>query len=184
MNGVDLLPKGLPERPKTSVSRIAVTASLLGFVLAAVLLYVGKAQEIADLRRALTTREEDYARYAWLDSDIAKTRKSADELLAKLAAAERQIGGGLPAKELLEDLPRLLPRGVRLLQFTLESDGRAVIHGEAVSLQAVASLILALEDAGLFEAVRLTRTDRTGEGSGPFAFQAQATLLGVGGETP
>jgi len=184
LKGVDLLPPGLPKPPRTSALRIVAAASVCAFVLVAVLLYVVKAQEVADLRRSLKAQEEDYARYAWLDHDIQETRKSKDEVLARLAAATQQVEGGLPAQEILGDLSRLLPRGVRLVQFTLADDGKAMIDGEAASLEAVASLMLALEDSDLFDDVRLARTGRAGENEGLLAVQAQATLSRTGGEKP
>lgn len=184
MKGVDLLPPGIPKPPRTSALRIVVAASVCAFVLVAVLIYVAKAQEIAGLRRSLKTQQEDYARYAWLDRSIDETRKRRDEALAKLSAAKRQVEAGLPAQEILEVLPRFIPEGVRLGQFTLGNDGKAVIDGEAASLEAVASLALALKDSGLFEDVWLARTSRADESASMFVFEAQATLARAGGEQP
>ncbi|MDI7246020.1 MAG: PilN domain-containing protein [Bacillota bacterium] len=184
MKGIDLLPSGLPRPPRTSPLRIMAATSVCAFVLVVVLLYVVKAQEVADLRRSLKAQEEDYARYAWLDRDIQETRKSKDEVLAKLASARKQVDGGLPAQEILGNLSRLIPAGVRLVQFGLADDGKATIDGEAASLEAVASLMLTLEESDLFEDVRLTGARRAGESAGLLAFQAQATLSGTGGEKP
>jgi len=183
VKGVDLLPQGLPRPPRTSGLRILVAASVLGFALVTVLIYVAKAQEIAGLSRSLKTQQEDYARYAWLDRSTDETRKRRDEALARLSAAQRQIGAGLPAQEILEVLPRVIPQGVRLQQLALGSDGKAVVNGEAVSLEAVASLALALRDAGLFADGWLARTSRAGEGesAGAFVFEVHATLSGAGG---
>ncbi|MBC7082195.1 MAG: PilN domain-containing protein [Firmicutes bacterium] len=184
MKGVDLLPPGLPKPPRTSALRIAVATAVFTFVLAASFLYTVRALEIEELRCALKAQEEDYARYAWLDRDIQATRKSKDEVLARLAAARKQVNGGLPAQEILENLSRLLPAGVRLVQFTLTDDGKARVDGEAASLEAVASLMLALGDSGLFKDVQLAGVSRTGEGTDVLAFQAQATLSRAGGEKP
>ncbi len=184
MKGVDLLPPGLPRPPRTSALRIAVATAVCVFVVVTVLLYVVKAHEVADLRRSLEAQEEDHARYAWLDRDIQETRKSRDEVLARLAAARKQVDSGLPAQEILGDLSQLLPEGVRLVQFGLADDGKAIIDGEAVSLEAVASLMLALGESGLFEDVRLARAGRIGDSAGLLAFQAQATLSRTGGEKP
>ncbi|MGE5571926.1 MAG: PilN domain-containing protein [Bacteroidota bacterium] len=184
MKGVDLLPPGLPRPPRTSILRIALATVPFVFVLTAICLYALRSSEIEALRSTLKTQEEDYARYAWLDRDIQETRKSRDEMLAKLAAARKQVGAGLPAKEILDNLSRLVPAGVRLVQFGLADDGRAMIDGEATSLEAVASLMLTLEESDLFEDVRLTGARRAGESAGLLAFQAQATLSGRGGEKP
>jgi Tfp pilus assembly protein PilN len=149
-----------------------------------VLLYAMKAQEIAHLSRAVQAREEEYARYSWLDRDIQETRKRKDELLARIASARGQVQSGLPAREILGALPHALPSGVRLVQFTLAGDGKTVMEGEATSLEAVASFMLSLEDTRMFENARLASVTRISERAGLFVFHAMATLSGAGGGTP
>lgn len=183
MRGVNLLPSDLPRPQRVSFPRVAAAATVCALLFATSLVYTLRVEHIKELRRALDVAENGYARYVWLERDIESTRKSKEEMLARLAEARKQAENGLPAQDILAELPQVMPENVWLVQFALADDNKAGIEGEAASLQDVAAFILALESSDLFEDVHLLRASRSGE-AGLLSFQAETVLSRSGGNRP
>ncbi|MEW6229298.1 MAG: PilN domain-containing protein [Bacillota bacterium] len=183
MKGVNLLPSDLPRPQKTSVLRVTAAAAVCTFLFAASLLYTMKVEEVKELRHTLEIEEKDFARYAWLDGAIEGTRKTQEKMLARLAEARKQTESGLPARDILSELPQLMPERVWLVQFVLADNEKARVEGEAASLQDVAAFLLSLEDSDLFEDVSLLRAMKSDEADF-ISFQAEAVLCRTGGSQP
>lgn len=183
MRSVNLLPSDLPRPRRTSFLRVAVATVACAFLFGTSLLYTLKAEEVKELRRKVESEEAEYAAHAWLDRDAERTRKTRDEMLARLESAKRQTGAGLPVQDILARLPQVMPEGVWLVQFALADGGKSRVEGEARSLAVVASFLLSLEGSDYFEDVHLLQVSRSTE-SGLLAFQAEAQLTREEGDRP
>lgn len=182
MKGVNLLPQDAA-KPRRSESFGVVTLIMVSlFVFTSSFLYSAKTAELAQAREALLTLESDFASYTWIDEELVRARKAEKDMESRLKSATTEIENRLPASEVLSELPRLMPKGARLTQVALGSEGKALFHGEAGAISAAAGLVISLEKSGLFEDVTLLKVTRGSESDGVFKFEATGKLSPAGGD--
>jgi hypothetical protein len=182
MRGVDLLPKEVAKPKRPSLFGVTAVATILFFVLIMSSLYMVKTAQLNRAQEAFAVLESDFLDFAWIDEELIRTAKSKKDIESKVELARKETENPLPVDRILKELPGLMPQGVRLVQFSLASEGRILCHAEATTLSQAAGLAISLEQSGMFHDVKLLKVTRVNDAGGTYKLDATGKLSPRGGD--
>jgi len=166
---INLLPRGERPRPPTSVRGEFFVILGLVIILAAIgALWVNLRSQISELRKEITQMEAELVKYQTISKEVEKFKADKRSLQDKLASIDRLKAGQVGPVHVLDEVSKLLPRGVWLTSLN-NSSSRLIIQGFSFTNFAIADFMtqLAKTPSGRFSDVDLTYSEHSTIGKVP-----------------